>query len=401
MRRKEHHHPTLPMLTVHQPTLAAGDGWTHLEHRLSGGGRLDGRRLRFSVPDAHAGHLAARSDAAMLALLVPAMQAGEDLLVRGPVSPRLLGNLNGPVQGMLLRVMPSLRTIRIEAEDARGPAEQAGGIHLCGFSAGGDSLYTLLRPREPGDTAPTHLVNANVGGHGEGAAADDVFRLRLARLAEAARELGRPLIPIDSNLRRFHDRETNFLATVIPRTVAAMLAIQGGASGFEFSNAYHRSRQGIEVEGDVSRIEDELLPLLSTETLAARATGSDRTRLEKMQVVTASPVAELYLDVCQEPRLARGWTNCGRCMKCQRALIFLEMSGRIERFGKVFDLRQHRRLRWWTHAFFLHGSPDMRREVEAYAAENGYTFSRLGRLVAQPGLYPLGKLVQKVVARLP
>lgn len=389
------------MPTVHEPVLGTRDGWRCLSHAISGPGRLAGRHLEFSVPETDAGHLSTRSDAAMLALLVPCMQAGENLVVHGPVSPRLLANLNGPVQAMLRRAMPRLKVIRVEARQPQAATSTQRGARLMGFSGGGDSLYTLLRPREPGDPAPTHLVNANVGAHGEGRTADGIFRLRLERLGRAARRLGRPLIALDSNLREFHDRETGFLASVIPRTAAAMLAIQSQADSFEFSNAYHHTRQGIEVEGDISRIEDELLPLLSTESLAMRATGSDCTRIGKMQVVTADPISEDILDVCQEPRRSRGQVNCGRCLKCQRALIFLEISGRIGRFGKVFDLRQHRRLRWWAHAFFLHGSPDMRREVEAYATENGYTFSRLGRVMAKPGLYHLAKVVQKVIARLP
>jgi len=388
------------MPTIREPARSTLGGWTRITWEIDGG-RLAGRELWFATTDEHAALLSTRSDAAMLALLVPCMQAGENLVVRGKVSPRLLESLNGPVQRMLREVMPTLRPIRIEAADACAAPAGPAAIRLTGFSGGGDSLYTLLHPRPGDDPAPTHLFNANVGGHGEGASADAIFRLRLARLREAARRLGRPLIPVDSNLRAFHDHETNFLATVIPRTVAAVLAIQTGAASFEFSNAYHRSRQGVEVRGDVSRIEDVLLPLLSTESLAMRATGSDRTRIEKMQLVTAHAVAEDILDVCQEPRRARGQVNCGRCLKCQRALIFLEISGRIGRFGKVFNLRRHRRLRWWTHAFFLHGSADMRREVEAYAAENGYTFSRLGRLMAKPGLFQLGKVIHKVVANLP
>lgn len=389
------------MPLIHEPTLRADGGWTRLTYGVSDGKRLAGRDLTFAVPDEHAGMLSLRSDAAMLGLLVPAMQAGEDITVLGEVSPRLLASLNGPVQEMLLRVMPGLRRIRIEARRASAAPAGPGERYLMGFSGGGDSLHNMLRPRPAGDPAPTHLVNANVGAHGEGTKADAIFRQRLARLGEAARRLGRPLIPVDSNLRQFHDSETHFLATAIPRTAAAMLAIQSGAVGFEFSNAYHRSRQGVEVEGDVSRLEDEMLPLLSTETLSMRATGSDRTRIEKMQLVTGHAVSEDILDVCQEPRRARGWVNCGRCLKCQRALIFLEISGRLGRFGRVFDLRLHRRLRWWTHAFFLHSSPDMRREIEAYASENGYRFSRLGRWFAKPGLFQLGKIAQKLIARLP
>jgi hypothetical protein len=297
--------------------------------------------------------------------------------------------------------MPELTPIRILAEHTDAAPEQAGAGQLLGFSAGGDSLYTLLRPREPDDPRPSMLFNANVGGHGEGEAADAIFRMRLARLAGAARELGLPLVAVDSNLRRFHDRGTDFLATVILRTAAAVLAIQAGASGYEFSNAYHRNRQGVLVKGDISRVEDELLPLLSTESLAMRATGSDRTRIEKMLLVTDHPLAERWLDVCQKPRKARGRTNCGRCLKCMRALLFLEIAGRLDHFGQVFDLRLHRRLRWWNHAFFLRGTPDLRAEIEAFAAERGFDFSRLGRLMAKPGLHGLGNLAQRILARLP
>lgn len=389
------------MIQISRPSIESKDGWSRLVHRLSGVGLRGGDRLEFAVRDADAAMLSPLSDAAMLGLLVPAMQVGADLALEGEVSADLLGNLNGPVQEILRLVLPDLRPIRIHAHAAQPTAGSTGARRLMGFSAGGDSLYSLLRPRQAGDLPPTHLVNANVGGHGEGDAADAVFASRVRRLRGAAGVLGLPLVEVDSNLRRFHDRRSNFVATVIPRTAAAMHAIGHGAQGYEFANAYHRSRQETEIIGDVSRVEDRLLPLLSAAGLRMRSSGSDATRVEKMLLVTDNPVTEGILDVCMEPRKARGFINCGRCLKCQRALLFLDICGRTERFGRVFDLRLHRRLRWWTEAFFLQGSPDMRRELEALAEARGYRFGTAGRLMSKPFLLPIGKLAQRLVAVAP
>jgi len=387
------------MIVCDIPTRTNRDGWVESIHPVTGLRGPDA--LRFSVSPGHGQLLSARSDHALLGLLVPAMEAGQDLRINGIVSAQLLGAAREEIQTLLLPVMPHLRRIRIEADRVvTKPEAPASGHRVTGFSAGIDSIYTLLRERADGDLPPTLLFNANVGGHGESAAADTVFRARLGRTTRAAARLGLPLVGIDSNLREFHGRRCDFMSTHVLRNATAAVVLQAGARAFECSGSYHRVRQVAGFPGDISRTEAALLPLLGTEGMAMRVSGDDRSRPEKMVAIVGHPVTAEILDVCTQPRHTRASVNCGRCRKCRDSLNMLDALGETARFGKVFDLELHRRLRWWAHALLLSGTRVNQRDIRAFCESRGHSFSRMGRLMSRPYLQWLGRMAQAAIARL-
>ena len=225
------------------------------------------RTLWFEVPEGRAGFLSRRADAAMLAMLVPAMKSGEDIRIEGAISARLLESANGECQRILRKVMPFLKQIKVEAASTMTSAEAPPHAHVTGYSGGGDTLCTLLCPRPPDTPAFTHVTHYNVGSHGRGKKGREAFGERVRRAATGAARFGLALIPADSNLDEFYDKKTDFIATHAIRNAAATLCLQNGIARYEYSSAYHRKRQGEKTEGDISRVEDALMPLFSTETL--------------------------------------------------------------------------------------------------------------------------------------
>lgn len=356
--------------------------------------------LWFEIPAEFEGHLCDKADAAMLGLLVPAMAAGEPLHLEGRVSGRLLGNLRDAYQGLLRKVLPVLQVIPITAEKATEEAYPEAREVITGYSGGLDCFATLLRPRTNAEPPISTLAHNNVGSHGGGARAREVFLDRLGRARTAAGRLGLPLIGIDSNLADFYDRKTDFVATTSARNAAAILTLQRRVATYEYSSTYHRTRQQFDDSRDLSRIDEMALPLIATESFAIKPSGSRYQRTEKLRMATEAPITYELLDLCMKPWNARGRINCSDCTKCLRAQLGLDAIGKLECFGKVFDLRKHRRLRALQVAELLRDEEEIGVEFLEFMLAHGFEVPRLSRIYALPVVFPLAKAWHKVRERL-
>jgi hypothetical protein len=75
--------------------------------------------LEFKVAGADPSFIADTLEAALLGLLVPAMAAGEDMRLDGPVSEELLFRITNYVVPLLYLCIPGTQPIAIHAEDRR------------------------------------------------------------------------------------------------------------------------------------------------------------------------------------------------------------------------------------------------------------------------------------------
>ncbi len=340
------------------------------------------------------------ADAALLAMLMPAMLTGEPIHVEGRVSRRLLAALNGPYQPLLLKVVPALKTVRITA-DALTEEPCAGAGHVTtGYSGGVDTFTTLLRPRGEGERPISLLIHNNVGSHGGGEKGRTVFRQRLERARQAGVRLSLPVIGIDSNLDDFYAAPLSFLATHTIRNAAAVMVLQGEVSVYEYSSGHTLAQQADAVPGDIAYVDEAALPLLRTECFQMRTSGAEYGRVQKLLLVTASQVTPGLLDVCIQPRLARRRPNCSRCIKCLRAQFFLEFTGRLEAFSDSFDLPLYRRMRHLQIASMLRGQLAKPDEFLRYVLAHGFKIPWLSRFYALPIIYQLAKAGHRLMASL-
>ena len=58
--------------------------------------------------------------------------------------------------------------------------------------------------------------------------------------------------------------------------------------------------------------------------------GLEYDRVEKTRIVSRMPLARRYLDVC----VSRWDINCGKCAKCLRTALVLEILGKLDRFRR-------------------------------------------------------------------
>ena len=301
--------------------------------------------LWYQLDRAHGHLLADTTDAAVIALLLPAMAAGEDLRIDGMVSARLLENLP-ELQRMLKRIIPPLRVVKLHAEDVHHGQPQSSAGVATGFSGGVDSFCTLadyFYDHPPGPGRITHLLFNNVGSHEAGG--ESLFRRRYRRLLPVASRMGLPFLVVNSNLDAFYGRRLSFQQTHTLRNASVALLLQRGLSSWLYASGIPDQDAFVGRAPDLAYSDIVTLPLLSTEKLHAAAVGGCYSRVEKTQRIANVQDSFDSLDVCVSPYHGGLPTNCSTCFKCLRTLATLEIGGVLDRYPRVFDHARYRRLR--------------------------------------------------------
>ncbi|WP_430647031.1 hypothetical protein [Agromyces sp. GXS1127] len=322
-------------IAIGPPTIEVeGD---RLEYRVDLSGFPGVDRLWFSLPASAAPFVNERTDAAVLALAVPAMRLGRDLVVQGAVTDEIVWNLSRDLGVMLEVLRPEIGPISIRADDRR-PAAAGGSAVATGYSAGVDSFATLARHHFAADVPEalrlTHLLYNNVGSHGTGENGRELYRKRLALLRPSALATGLPLIDVDSNVDElFSSVRLEFQPTHTIRNAAVAHLLGGGLRRYLYASTAPYSDIAVAPTGDMSMADPILLPYLSTSALTLQPDGTDLTRAEKMEVIATVPETWDTLDVCVA---SRDGSNCSECWKCQRTMLTLELLGVFDRYSGRF-----------------------------------------------------------------
>ncbi len=285
------------------------------------------------------------SDAALVALLLPAMARGEDIHIDGVISEKLFYNLSGRLQKLLQLVAPALLRVKVYPAGLQTDSSKGTGV-ATGFSGGIDSFCVLADhffSEYPPGFKITHLLFNNVGSHGWGG--EQLFKERFERLIPVTERMGIPFISINSNIESFYGGKDylGFQPTHTLRNASVALLLQAGiqrymyASGLSFSNIF------VGPTNDMANIDSILLPILSTEAIDAFSVGGEYTRVEKTLRVNEIPVSYDTLDVCVEPD--QTGKNCSKCWKCLRTLLTLDIAGFLDNYSASFYINiylQHR-----------------------------------------------------------
>jgi hypothetical protein len=327
--------------------------------------------LWYAVEREHAGLLTELSDAALVGLLIPAMAAGEDIHLEGPVSDRLCFSLSGPLQRLWRYAFPALHPVRIVPKDLRRGFARASGV-AAGFSGGIDS-FCLVADHTSADCPPslalTHLLFNNVGSHGPDG--QELFRQRYARLRPAADRMGLPFLWVDSNLSDFYRPPFGFLATHVARNASVPFLLQRGIGRYLYASGYSFAEANAQPTGYIGHSETMALPLLSTDALETMSVGAQYTRVEKTLRVAEVPASYEFLDVCAGGNTAG---NCSACRKCMRTLLTLDIAGLLDRYALAFDLTEYRRRRDKFIGSTLRGHHAFDVDVVRFAVARGYRF---------------------------
>ena len=296
-------------------------------------------------------------NAALLALLLPAMRQSTDLRLDLPVSSALLESVAGPLQSILLVAYPRILNRVSITTDARATERPPLSGSTTGFSGGVDSFYTIesfhLRQNVSDERKIRGVMLGNVGGFGFVDASQSRFRERLISNSRIAGEMGLDVLGIDSNLDSFYASGT-YTASHSLRNAALAHLMDGEVGRYLYSAGTLDSEVVTHSPADIAYIDPIVLPLLSSGTLVTESVGADVNRAEKTSRISHIPQAQRGLDVCvvfPEDRV-----NCSRCYKCLRTLLTLEILGRLDDFATMFDLDAYWRERPSYVARVLAGS---------------------------------------------
>ncbi|MDY0356027.1 MAG: hypothetical protein RBR19_09130 [Sedimentisphaerales bacterium] len=311
-------------------------------------------------------------DAFVVGLLMPAMMAGEDLHVDGPVSEKLHWNLRQYYMRILRSVNPKLSAVRVLAAELYDGRQRPRPTGVgAGFSGGIDSFCVLadhFLDDVPQAYRITHLLFNNVGSHGDGGCT--MFRNRAERLRPCAEELGLPFICIDSNLDEFY--RLGFQESHSVRNISAALVLQKLLGKCLYASAFRYEDCFVGRTKFAGHTDPVAIHLLSTERMECILSGAQYSRVEKTARITKIPQSYRYLDVCIDPR--RGNVNCGVCWKCARTLLTLELLGKTSLYEAVFPLEKYRLARRRCVARVLSKNSPLTREVALLARERSCRF---------------------------
>jgi len=335
------------------------------------------KKLWYSLNEEYANLLSDRSDAALVALLIPAMALGEDIHIKGVISSRLYYNISRPYQHVLRKIIPSLHQINIYPEEVQ-PANKEGSGVAMGFSAGIDSFCALadhFYSDVPEGFRLTHLFFNNVGSHGHGKNGVKLYKERYKRAKLVADHIGLPLIDIDTNLYNFYSG-LGFQQTHTPRNASVAHLLQRGICRFFYASTFPYENVYIGPIYDMAYSDTITLPLLSTESIDMISVGSEYTRVEKTLKVATIEDSYSALDIC-----VKGSRNCSTCWKCKRTILTLEIAGLLDRYSNVFDFDAYQKVRNLYIAEVLQSHDPLLSEICEFMKGNDFRIPISSRLL--------------------
>ncbi|CAN5784369.1 hypothetical protein BH23GEM9_BH23GEM9_29120 [soil metagenome] len=277
----------------------------------------------FEVPQELASGLSTSGNPWLISLLPLAAALHEPLQVPLPVDAELVENAS-QVMRIWQAWYPQLAVVPLEVT-AGGGERPAASRTAALFSGGVDSFFTALRPRESAPPAERGEVDdlITVWGFDIGLDRPEAFARLGSRHREVARELGKRYVEVATNLR----------TTRWGRTPWGPLAHGCGLAGVALALEGCYGRVLIPATAgyrDLHPWGSHPLtdPLLSTAGTRFVHDGAAHTRIQKTALLISSPVALRSLRVCWESQTEE---NCGRCRKCHRTMLILELLGALER----------------------------------------------------------------------
>ena len=337
-------------MILHCPTVSRADGEVCVSARVELQRAELGlpETLWFSFPEDHAPLVSERADGFVVSLVLLAMALGEDMEVRGSLSPRLAYGLQ-EYQRFFHAMMPeAFRLIRIEPQRLQPPQRTAvpSGV-ACAFSGGVDSFFTLWHHLPQNQPLPEFRLTHCLFVHGFDIPLAEKATFETCRQAyqKLLERLGVTLLSVRTNVRRFLARLDWHLAHG-PALIGAALMLENLLGKFLVPGGYTY----VDWYWDGSDPRINHLP--STETLRVIHHGADGKRVDKVAVVAHWPETYAALRVCWER--FDGLNNCCQCEKCIRTMLALEIEGALDRyetFPLPLNARSFQALRARYHTF--------------------------------------------------
>ena len=369
------------MITIFRPYIEHREKESYLFSRVVDEIRGRDSLVWYAVDSCYGQYLCEETaDAFVLLMLQLAMRSGQDLKVEAPVSARLLFNIENTLQPLFSKALPGFRHIKVMAQSVSDQSFHGTAVG-CGCSLGVDSFSSLLKHLSsdvPENYRVTHLTLFNCGQLGDVdlCGAEENLRETLVQLEPFAKEIHLPLVSINSNLNELYvDSDVRLLQSFVNRTLSCALALQKLFGKYVYASSYSVENFFMS-ERDESHMEAALVPLMGTESTEMILSNPAMTRVEKTEYLSRYEITHRYLDVCWAAQMKYGGDrnsilfetktkkNCGRCLKCMRTLLTLEILGRIDNFRNIFDIEEYNKRKKWYICYVA-----KRKDRDVFSAE--------------------------------
>ncbi len=287
------------------------------------------RTIFFAYPEKYYDCLPDSADPFFAAVLMPAMIGGQPLAVGGGLSARIMKN-QAVIQDIFSVWYPErFSKIKVLAAEATPQAFMAEPGNATFFSLGVDSMYTMLKYLPQNRPDPDKQLTSLVYMKGlelplsHYAAGQDQEVIRSVQRVAAHYNL--EVIAGETNIRDvFSLSWEDYYAG--PGLAASALSLSGGFKHF-FIPSTHSYAVFFLLPS--SPLTDHLW---SNELMEISHDGSEKERVGKIaDMIVQDDFALQNLRVCVSNN--GGDYNCGKCWKCIRTMISLEILGRLETSG--------------------------------------------------------------------
>lgn len=281
----------------------------------------------FEFPANYQEFVTDRPDGFAVALLLLAMVLGEDIEVRGVLSPRLAYGMQEYQRVFNCWFPQKFQLIDIKCDNYK-PLDQSdvkGGV-ASAFSGGVDSFYTLWSHLPPQQPNPNYQLEYGLFIHGYDILLEDQATYYTAQqaYAEMMHQQGLQLLVGSTNVYDFaskvdwalsHGSAIIGFAMVLGRLLSRFFI----PSGYTYKDSHLR--------GGTDPVLDHLL---STETLEIIHDGASVNRVEKTASIAKWVETYSRLRVCWVK--PDGLKNCCECEKCIRTMTTLDMFGELSKY---------------------------------------------------------------------
>lgn len=306
--------------------IAAADGQITVTYRYETPSRPSCHgAVWFRVAERQRDWLAPGPEPAVAALLFLAMALGEDIEVEQPVSPHFAYGFRQFVAHFQMWMPAQLARVKLRVPGFV-PHRPAGGNVVSCFSGGVDSFVTLhdhLPPVALPGHGLTHLLFA--GGF-DVPLADRLYDELSSEFSILAAKHGLGFVGLSTNVRGLLDPHVPWVNSHGACLAACALVLGGGISRFIIPST---NRQSLLFAPCGSNPVTD--PMLGTESLEVLHHGTHLSRIQKILAIADSADAREYLRVCWQN--IPGRRNCGRCVKCLKTMMPLEIAGVLHHFA--------------------------------------------------------------------
>jgi len=327
------------MIVIEKPYISIENGKSRLAAKVNIDG--DSREIWFEVESQFEKYLCyERGDAFVVAILHYAMLHRHDIKSMAPIGEDLYYQLTTDLIPALVNNSNIMYHTKLIADVDSSVLPNAGAVGT-GISCGVDSFHSLAMESQTEfpNHKLTHLAFNNVGSHGEGVDAQQLFNERKNLAEKFCKEYGFIYVEGNSNLHNVIPQV--FFHTHTYSSMFSVFALQKLYSVYYYASSGH-PYQSFSLKdsekNDAANYELLSLRAFSTHNLLIYSEGGEKVRFEKMKEVVKYPPSYNYLNVC----LAQ-FHNCGKCEKCVRTLVALDALNALDNYKNVFDIEYYKK----------------------------------------------------------